>query len=139
MMSPSANVVEAARTKLSASSAMMPPRKPTAARANIAPEAIPNAADCQESVAATLRCGQDIMTTPTVAMRMAVTRPSESWSQRNASPQTATCTGSVLDRVIVTTNDRSRMAASSKAVPQICAIADDAVQATMAALSCGSG
>ncbi len=51
----------------------------------------------------------------------------------------ATCTGSVLDSAVMTTNERCCMAASSSAVAPTCVAAPMAVQASMDALSAGKG
>ncbi len=67
-----------------------------AAMANSAPEPMPSAAGFQEKASSALLRGQDTMSTPAVAIRMASPWPGVTLSPRKARPKTATCTGSVL-------------------------------------------
>ena len=68
MRRPTASVVVAATTKLGVSSARMPPRKPMAAMANMAPEPMPSSAGFQVNASPPVLRGQDTSSTPMVAM-----------------------------------------------------------------------
>jgi hypothetical protein len=68
-------------------------------------------------------------TTPAVTTTIAAAPASVRCSPSSTTPKIATCTASVLLNAVATENDRACIAASSSAVPAICAIAAHAVNA----------
>ena len=105
----------------------MPPRKPTAASAKEPPDATPYNAGLK---LAALRAAPGVTaasTTPAVAIATAAPRASVRCSPRITTPNIATWTASVLLNAVATENERACIAASSSAVPAICATAPPAV------------
>jgi len=71
----------------------MPPRKPTAESANIAPAPSPSSVDFRSAEVPGLSA---MVTTPVVAIRIAAAMTGVTASPRKTRPNSATCTGSVL-------------------------------------------
>ena len=86
MSSPSASVTVAPMTKLGVSSARIPPRKPMAAMANMAPDARPSSAGFQVKPSPPVLRGHDTRSTPVVAMAMAAATLGLTLSPRKARP-----------------------------------------------------
>jgi len=118
----------------------MAPRNPMADRAKHAPADSPSAVGRQPPPDAPPNVPpfSDITMTPAVAITMAAAIMGLTASPRNTRPNSATCTGSVLIYAMVTTKDRSPMAASMSAVAAIWASAPSSSHGQKLSVGCGS-
>src|SRR5262249_37184262 len=104
----------------------MAPRNPMTDRPNKAPDPRPRSVGLgPPDIAPGLT---DISTTPAVAVVMATAIGNVTGSPSSTSPNKATKTGSVLIYAMVTTNERSRIAASISAVAVNCMPAPSTTQ-----------
>ena len=96
--------------------------------ANTAAEASPSAIGRSDQPAPA--AGQDSQSTPAVASAIPASNGQPKVSPSSANPRMATQTGSALTSAVVTTNERSFIAASINAVATTWASAPAAVHAT---------
>src|SRR5882757_8839310 len=98
---------------------MTAPRKPTADSANAAAAASPSSVGFKSAKPFSEPGRSAAITTPAVAIRIAITFSTVKWSLRKMNPKIAVWIASVFRYAVVTTNERSFIASSIMPVPTI--------------------